>query len=372
MVVEGSETPGGTGGDPPAGGWEGRARRGDPDLLAERRARRAAESAEHPLTRRAEAAEATVRTLEAHVASLQQSLREAERERLELSSHAHAPDPAHRGHEHPGAPPPAGEVAIEQELRRAHQREYAEQRQRLEAEERLAGAERDAAAELERLRRRLSDSESEAGMLAGRLEQLRRELAEAEQALASERVTLRRAEADLQARVHELERDVTAGEQVLASERLARERAERSLQATLDGHVRLQALVAELKASADRLRAAHAAGPAASQSPDVRRHEPPSASPPARGAEVQAARPASKPTPEQWPAPAGERAPARRESANGEEMVEALAAAVERLRARAAEAPGEGAAAGVSPPRHKHSMSLIGRLRLARKQRRQR
>jgi hypothetical protein len=134
MAVEGSETPGGRGGDPPAGGWEGRPRRGETDLLAERRARRAAESAEHPLTLRAEAAEATVRTLEAHVASLQQRLREAERERLELTSQAHATDVAQGGREPPGAQPAAGELAVEQELRRAHQREYAEQRQRLETE----------------------------------------------------------------------------------------------------------------------------------------------------------------------------------------------------------------------------------------------
>jgi hypothetical protein len=52
---------------------------GEPDLLAERRARRIAEpSTEAALLRRAEAAEATVRTLETHVASLQQRLRDSE------------------------------------------------------------------------------------------------------------------------------------------------------------------------------------------------------------------------------------------------------------------------------------------------------
>jgi chromosome segregation ATPase len=50
------------------------------DLLAERRARRAAESGENALLLRAETAEATVETLEGHVASLQQRLEGAERE----------------------------------------------------------------------------------------------------------------------------------------------------------------------------------------------------------------------------------------------------------------------------------------------------
>jgi hypothetical protein len=48
------------------------------DLLAERRARRAAESGETALVRRAEAAEATVKTLEIHISSLQRRLDEVE------------------------------------------------------------------------------------------------------------------------------------------------------------------------------------------------------------------------------------------------------------------------------------------------------
>jgi chaperonin cofactor prefoldin len=48
------------------------------DLLAERRARRAAESGENALLRRAETAEATVKTLEGHVSNLQRRLEEAE------------------------------------------------------------------------------------------------------------------------------------------------------------------------------------------------------------------------------------------------------------------------------------------------------
>src|SRR3979490_2700040 len=85
-MAEGSETGGGgPGAAPPGGGMGAGSRRGEGDLLAERRARRAMDSAEHLLTRRAEAAEATVRTLEAHAASLQQRLREAEEERTRTS-----------------------------------------------------------------------------------------------------------------------------------------------------------------------------------------------------------------------------------------------------------------------------------------------
>jgi hypothetical protein len=72
MIAEGSSSPHAPvpGGGPPEPG--------EPDLLAERRARRIAEPTEAALLRRAEAAEATVRTLETHVASLQQRLGDTE------------------------------------------------------------------------------------------------------------------------------------------------------------------------------------------------------------------------------------------------------------------------------------------------------
>ncbi len=77
VIAEGSsfsQTPGPRGGTPP--------RPDEPDLLAERRARRAVETGESAaLLRRAQAAEATVQTLEAHIANLQQRLREAEGDR---------------------------------------------------------------------------------------------------------------------------------------------------------------------------------------------------------------------------------------------------------------------------------------------------
>src|SRR5690349_7104038 len=81
VSAEGNETrgenlPGGIGplGSRPEGG----------DPLSERRARRATETGELALTRRAEAAEATVQTLERHVASLQQRLHDAEAEQRRL------------------------------------------------------------------------------------------------------------------------------------------------------------------------------------------------------------------------------------------------------------------------------------------------
>src|SRR5271165_2051512 len=88
VMTEGSETPGGSSGSGAQSGGlgpEGRGRGTEGDLLAERRARRAVESGDAGLIRRAEAAEATVRTLEAHVSSLQQRLREADVEARRIS-----------------------------------------------------------------------------------------------------------------------------------------------------------------------------------------------------------------------------------------------------------------------------------------------
>jgi hypothetical protein len=70
------------------------------------------------------------------------------------------------------------------------------------------------------------------------------------------------------------------------------------------------------------------------------------------------------PIPQQRPLASGE--------ARGGEMAEALAAAVERLRARVEEQPPVPASAVVHRPAHKHSMSLIGRTRLRLRRRRER
>src|SRR2546423_15078071 len=133
-MAEGDETRGAGSGAGQAGGVlgsEGRQRAAEADLLAERRARRAAESPEHILVRRAETAEATVRTLEAHVASLQQRLREAQEEGRHAAAPAGAggdppatPQAAHGAAPPPPAPPHGGaqtgaEGPLEAELRPA-------------------------------------------------------------------------------------------------------------------------------------------------------------------------------------------------------------------------------------------------------------
>jgi len=188
-------------------------------------------------------------------------------------------------------------------------------------------------------------------MLAGRLEHLRRELAEAEHGVAAERSALQRAEAELQARVAELEGRAAAAERELESERAARERAEQALALVRIGHRKLEALVADLKTTGARLRAA---APPMSQTPPSG-----AATPRERGPAGQ----------EQLGADLPRRAAA---SAHNGEMVDALAAAVERLRARVAEGAAPAPSQPSQQPRHKHSMSLIARARMARKQRRQR
>src|SRR5467141_1963667 len=135
-MAEGNETPGGDPTDRRSGsGSEG-------DLLAERRARRASETGEAALGRRAEAAEATVRTLEVHVSTLRERMREVEEER--------------RGHAERAEAQRAAVLERESELRRVKQREYAEQQLRVEAEDRLMSIDRESRAQIDRLNRRLS------------------------------------------------------------------------------------------------------------------------------------------------------------------------------------------------------------------------
>jgi hypothetical protein len=114
---------------------------GERDVLAERRAARRAIGGDPVLTRRTEAAEATVRTLETHLADLRQRLGEAERERERA----------------------AGQLAErEHELRRVKQREYAEQQLRVEAEDGFMRLRRGHRAELDRLQRRLHEARASA------------------------------------------------------------------------------------------------------------------------------------------------------------------------------------------------------------------
>jgi DNA repair exonuclease SbcCD ATPase subunit len=321
-MAEGSETPG----DEPQPPTER-------DLLAERRARRAIDSdPTHPsthaaeaLTRRAEAAEATVQTLETHLASLQQQVLEAAGERAAFSERLAAEQAAVAEREH--------------ELRRVKQREYAEQQLRVEAEDRRSQLERDSRAEIERLTRRLGASEHHARELATQLDSAQRELAEAEQAAAAELAAIRsaaagRSERQLQVRLSELERRTLEIRNQIDSERTARAWAERQLLQMRDGYRKMELLVGELKGVVAQLRAASARS--------------------SRAQELIA-----EPT-----------------RPHREELPDALATAVERLRTRAGASetqPAEHAAAATpahSP--HKHSMSLLTRLRLRRKQRRER
>jgi chromosome segregation ATPase len=344
-MAEGSETPNGETGSGP----EGRARRSEGDLFAERRARRAAESGEVALTRRAEAAEATVQTLERHVASLQQRLREAEDERRRVDELLESEREAALEREH--------------ELRRVKQREYAEQQLRVEAEERAAQAsdmgtrlERESRAEIERLSARLGASEESGRQLARRLQAVQRQLAEAEQATREARAVPEQeqrvdAGSQLQERLDELERRALEIQRGLDSERAARERSELLLTSMREGHARMEQLLGELKGIVGRVTGAIAA--------------------------------------QERAAFVGQRAAGAPSEARGGEMADALAAAVERLRARAEAVPEDqetpppaaaGAAAQPAPvsapqapprlPAHRHSLSWFARRRIKRKQRR--
>jgi len=291
------------------------------DLLAERRARRAAQAGDPALIRRAEAAEATVQTLETHLSSLRQRLREAEDERRYSAQRL---------------------AASENELRRVKQQEYAEQQLRVEAERSLAAV-----------------TSGSAG----------------DEALARSEVIRR-----LQARVAEVERRAAWLAEEVESERRARERTERALEAMRESHATMAATVGELRDVARKLRDAAAVSAADRRSSAL----PPAGRIPGAPASVSVSQSASAAS-----AAAEPLGQARRE-----EMSDALAAAVERLRARAEAStepsrepvetlpPGAAPVAGVraagtvpvtraKPKPHKHSMSLIGRLRAARKHRRE-
>jgi hypothetical protein len=274
---------------------------GESDFLAERRARRATETGEAALLRRAEAAEATVKTLESHVASLQSRLQEIEEERRRAAALLEA----ERTH---GA-------ERESELRRVKQREYAEQQLRVEAEDRLSG--------LERTQRvgQGPGATVDTGDLSRRIEALQRQLSEAEQAAGAERASLRRAEDELQARVAELERRAAEIQRGLVAERSARERSERELATIREGHRRMEGLLGEIRALISRLGAMLSsvrARPEPQPQP-VSPQQPQSLEPPRSTGTSQAAASAAQ--------------------QRGLEMADALAAAVERLRARAQTAP---------------------------------
>jgi hypothetical protein len=376
VIAEGNETPGGE----PGGSAEGRGRRSEGDLLAERRARRSAESGEHALTLRAEAAEATVRTLETHLASLQQRLNDAEQESRRISDlldAERAPRVGERADIDRRAQPPPREPELERELQRASQREYAEQRLRVEAEDRSAGLQRESRVELERLRRRLGASEREGEALGARLEVAERVLAEAQHAAATEHTELLRTERALRSRVGELEGAALQMQVTLESERAARRRAEYLLDAMRQAQRSALGLLGGLADTVARLRdvsIAPTSPPASrpSEAPRPRAREARTEDGPVAGARAaHGPAPAlrlSEPRPGAAAGAGGEAAA----TAGSGEMAQALAAAVQRLRARVEEQAEEVTAPAAKKPPHKHTMSLIMRTRLAVRRRRER
>ncbi len=334
-MAEGTHRPGG---EPP---------RSEHDLLADRRARRASEVGESALVRRAEVAEATVQTLETHLASLQQRVRDAEEESRRMVEDL-------QGERSPLGPEPRAEgpsdVALEYELRRARQRSHVERQLRIEAEDRYVDLERESRAEIDRLSRRLAASEREVQELAGRLDAVQLDLEHARLLAAGRGAAEEQADGELHRRLSELERSAAEIERGLALERDARAESEQLVESMRESHRQVQALVSELQGSVARLSGA-------------------------LSREAGAVRPAATPA-ELTAAPGA----AVRHAPPGE-MADALAAAVVRLRERAedAERPGEvvdETPAQLDPalrsPTYKHSLSLVGRVRLARKQRRAR
>jgi chromosome segregation ATPase len=167
------------------------------DTLAERRARRAW-LGDAALLRRAEAAEASVRTLEAHLTDLRARQVESERAR-----------------EHTAAQLAEREL----ELRRVKQREHAEQQLRVEAEEIAVRARRGHRTERDRWQRRVEEAhaaaqyaEEQRDALAARLakvnescERLRRGVVALQGVTADLRATFELEYRTSQARIRELE-----------------------------------------------------------------------------------------------------------------------------------------------------------------------
>jgi len=212
------------------------------DALAERRARRAWLSSP-ALVRRAEAAEAAVHTLEAHLADLRRRQVEAERERESAAAQL---------------------TARERELRRVKQREYAEQQLRVEAEDAVARLRRGHRAELDRLQRRAEEAhaaarraEEQRDALAARLAgvsescaRLGRGVAALQSVAAELRATFERDHLAARARIAELERELG-----LACSPVGLSDSEDS------AHPHREEMAGALTAAAERLRARVVAAP---------------------------------------------------------------------------------------------------------------
>jgi chromosome segregation ATPase len=213
------------------------------DTLAERRARRAW-LGDAALLRRAEAAEESVRTLEAHLADLRRRQVESERARESVTVQL---------------------AERELELRRVKQREYAEQQLRVEAEEAAVRARRGRRSELDRWQRRAEEAQAAAqyaeeqrDALATRLtvvnescERLRQGVVALQGVAAELRTTFEHEHRSAQERIRALESALErARERPLAEQRSATEEAQRREEmagalATAVARLRTRAAVAE-------------------------------------------------------------------------------------------------------------------------------
>jgi hypothetical protein len=230
------------------------------DALAERRARRAWLSSP-ALARRAEAAEATVHTLEAHLADLRHRQVEAERERESAAAQL---------------------TARERELRRVKQREYAEQQLRVEAEEAVVRLRRGHRAELDRLQRRAE----EAHAAARRAEEQRDALAARLARVSESCARLERGVGALQSVAAEL-RDTFERDHLAAWARIAELERELELARSPTGPsdskdpVHREEMAGALTAAAERLRARAVPAPEAPPAPEVPASEAPASVAPA-------------------------------------------------------------------------------------------
>lgn len=277
MNVQEDETPGGLPPHDP-----------DRDVLAERRARRGEPVSDPILIRRAETAEATAHALEQRLSGIQARLQEAERESRDASQRL---------------------VEREQELTRTS--------------ERLSEGEQ----QLRTISARLADRERELHTVSERLTDRERDLRTVSERLAEREQQLRRAELEIRGRVDALERRVGEVQDDLAREREARQAAERELDALRDAQAAVQPLVGDLRQIAHRLRLAAESGQLSSlaatpqQQPVSLASEQTTATVSAAGA-----------MPEHLAAQGGVQA-----DTSSVQMAEALAAAIQRLRARVAD-----------------------------------
>jgi predicted nucleic acid-binding Zn-ribbon protein len=253
----------------------------DRDVLAERRARRGEPVGDPILIRRAETAEAAAQALEDRLGGIQARLREAERE-----SETAAQLLAER----------------EQELTRASAR--------------LSDGEQ----QLHLISTRLQESERELRSVSERLSERERELQAVSERLAEREQQLHRAELEIRGRVEALERRVGEVQEELVRERSARQAAEGELQALRAAQAAVAPLIGDLRQIAHRLR-----GVAEAQPPV------PEPMPPSTIQEPAAPLAAGAPT-----SPAQSAAGGLQADPGSAQMAEALAAAVQRLRARVA------------------------------------